>query len=286
MSKLIADAGATKTSWALLNEGNINKVTTSGINPTVKVDSEIESTVFDELLPQINKTGIEQVLFYGAGCKQWAQAERVKRILSEAIPKAKIEVKTDIEGAGLSQFGKSAGILVISGTGSSAGYMKGGVLFDMMLSSPWPEGDLGSGAHIGALILNDYFAGDAPAAVKEVIENNRRLSEDQLFVQFQNPDRSKQIGAKATKDVAAMYEITGDEEGYLAGIVETAVDKLLDELESHFQSAMQNTPVKLVGTTAHHFQEIFRDRFSARNIEIEDIVKDPITGLITFHQEN
>jgi N-acetylglucosamine kinase-like BadF-type ATPase len=286
MSILIADAGATNTSWASIKENDITTVTTSGINPSVKVDSEIESTVFDELLPQINKTGIGKVVFYGAGCKAWAQAERVRKILKEAIPKADIFVKTDVEGAGLSVFSLSNGIVVISGTGSSAAFMKGGSVADMMQSKAWPEGDLGSGAHIGALILNDYFAGDAPAAVRELIDANRRLSEDELFVQFQNPTRSKQIGAKATKDVAAMYEITGDGGDYFSRIVKTAVNQLLDELENHFQSALQNTPVKLVGTTAHHFESLFRECFSARDIDIEEIVKSPLPGLIAYHQES
>lgn len=286
MSVLIADAGATKTSWACIAEKEITEVTTSGINPTVKVDSEIESAVFDELLPRIQKCDVSELIFYGAGCKAWAHSERVRKILKEAVPKAEVIVKTDIEGAGLSLFGSREGILVISGTGSSAGYMKGGKLLDMMRSKAWPEGDLGSGAHIGALILNDYFAGNAPEAVRQLIDTNRKLSEDELFVQFQNPDRSKQIGAKATRDVAAMYEITGEGVGYLSEIVRTAVNELLDQLEDHFKTSLQNTPVKLVGTTAHHFEPVFRECFSARNIEIEEIVKSPLAGLITFHQQN
>ena len=117
MRLLIADSGATKTSWTIIDREKEEDFGTAGLNPVFKSDTEIESIIFDELLPLLSIKDLDQLYFYGAGCRQWDQAERVEKFLKEAFPKSEIHVKTDIEGAGLSLFGDESGFIVISGTG-------------------------------------------------------------------------------------------------------------------------------------------------------------------------
>jgi hypothetical protein len=289
MSLLLADAGATKTKWLLVRDGESEHQTivTTGINPTLKENFEIESVLFDELLPQIDRSGVEKVVFYGAGCRAWAQAERMRRLLKEVFTKAELTIKTDIEGAGKAVLGKNTGILIVSGTGSSAGFFLDGALEDMMPSKAYPEGDYGSGSHIGALILNDYFAEEAPDVIKTTIDNNRRLTMDDLFLQFQDPSRSKLIAAKALRDVLTMSE--SDVESvlsYLNSVAEKAIVELTEELKSYFLTGIEEMPVSLVGSTAAQFEEVFRSVFAKNNITISSVIKDPIPAMVEYHRKD
>lgn len=285
MTKLIADAGATKTIWIMPGITN-ERIVTKGIQPVLQVDSEIEAIIYDELFSYSEVRKASHILFYGSGCGAWNRAERVRRILKTAFPKAVVEVRTDIEGAGVAAFQYGEGIILISGTGSSAGYMREGSLVDIMNQPLWPQGDLGSGAHIGSHILNDYFADKVPEPIKAVIDTNRKLSEDDLFIQFQHPDRSKQIAAKALKDVVRIYESKREVKDYVQKIANQAFQEWFEALHDHFKNALTILPVTVNGSTGAQFEDQIRSICNERGITIDRVLKDPVEGLIRFHEPN
>lgn len=278
MRILIADSGATQTTWATIVENEHSIIRTSGINPLLKADVEIEAIIFDELFSQLRSKEFDQLWFYGAGCREWKNSDRVMSMLKEAFPQSEIMLKTDVEGAGLASFGDGTGIVVISGTGSSAGFMKNGEMMDIMPSKAYPEGDFGSGCHIGALVLRDYFINEAPVFIKEVIDNNRSLSFEQLFLQFQSPNKSKQIAAKVMRDVGSFKD-----SDYVKEKAIISIEIQLEQLKNHFKEGLTELPIKLIGSTAFHFQTVFRKVFHDAGIEIADIQQNPIQGLIDYH---
>ncbi len=284
MSIIIADGGATSTTWAELKGGEEQIVRTSGINPFLKVDAEIETVIYDELGMLLNTSIVDKVLFYGAGCGDFQRANRVKKILSEAFRNAEIIIKTDIEGAGISLFGNSTGIVGISGTGSSAGFMNQGILVDIMPSKPYPEGDFGSGSHIGSLILKDFYAGQAPQEIKQLIQSRRRLSLDQLFVLFQDPTKSKMIASKVLTDVVTSSEFDKPmHQEYLKRLVFESLDPFFKQLKSHFKNALANQSIRFVGGTVAAFDDYFREFFRQKGLLIDEIQRNPIHGLIRHH---
>lgn len=284
MSILIADAGATSTSWAIIKGEEQQVIRTSGINPTIKVDAEIESVLFDELGLLINTSAIQQVFFYGAGCGTYKEAERVKKKLGEVFRNKEIYVATDLAGAGLSVFDQSRGIVCISGTGSSAGFMEGGALADVMPTKAYPEGDFGSGSHIGALILKDYLAEKSPKSIMKILDENRRLSIDELFVHFQDPKKSKLIASKALRDVATSPDFKNPaHQNYIDQQVWTSLDKFFGQLKNHFKNALIKQPIRYVGSTVYVFEDQFRKYFKNKGILLDEVVRSPIHGLVRYH---
>lgn len=285
MSTLIADAGATMTSWALLDGENEQVIRTSGINPVLKVDAEIESVLFDELAMLINASKVKEVHFYGAGCGKWDQAERIQKLLLELFRNKKVTVKTDLEGAGRAIFDRSKGIIFISGTGSSAGFMDRGDLVDQMPSKAYPEGDNGSGAHIGALIMKDYFLGNTPQSIKGIIDGQRKLPLDDLFLQFQNPHKSKLIASKALRDLVNSKDFGEPmHQEYLKRIVMEAIEELFGEMKRYFKKTLEEQSVRMVGSTAATFEQYFRSYFKSQGVTIDDVQQRPIHGLIRYHR--
>jgi hypothetical protein len=286
MSILIADSGATSTMWAIIDGTKEQVVQTSGMNPALKVDAELESVVYDELMALISIGKINSVYFYGAGCGDWSIAERIKKLLSEAFSGRKISVKTDLEGAGVSQFGRKMGIIAISGTGSSCGFMDAGTLVDSMPSKAYPEGDFGSGAHIGALILKDFFADESPISIRELIESNRRLTIDELFVQFQDPQKSKMIASKVLKDLATSEDFERPmHQEYIKRVVIQSLELFFNQMKKHFGNALVQLPIRFIGSTAFTFEAHFREYFKQKGILIDEISQNPIRGLIKHHQQ-
>jgi len=286
MSIIIADGGATSTTWAELKGDQEQVLRTSGINPSIKVDAEIESVIFDELGMLLNSSVVDEVFFYGAGCADFKRANRVKRILKEAFRNAEVTINSDIEGAGISLFNLSTGIVAISGTGSSAGFMEGGNLVDIMPSKAYPEGDFGSGSHIGSLILKDFYTGEAPIAIKKLIESRRRLTIDQLFVLFQDPTKSKMIASKVLADVVTSNEFDNPiHKEYLKRLVFESLDPFFNQLKSHFKNALALQSIRFVGGTVAVFEEYFREYFRKKGLIIDDIQRTPMRGLINYHRE-
>ncbi len=58
--KLIADSGATKAEWCLLNNGKKKTVFTQGISPYFLNQQQITEILKKELLPQIKNRKIEE----------------------------------------------------------------------------------------------------------------------------------------------------------------------------------------------------------------------------------
>ena len=99
MKTLLADAGSTKTDWLLRdNQGDALRFHTDGMNPSLLTDDEIRHILTTQLLPQVEGLLIEQVDFYGAGCRGEA-AERMKNLLGEVVGARNITVESDMLGA-------------------------------------------------------------------------------------------------------------------------------------------------------------------------------------------
>ncbi len=278
---LIADSGSTKTIWASIIDGEVKKVYMSGLNPALSTDDEIETSIQKSLIPGIGSNKYDKVYFYGAGCGRADRADRIQTILRATFPRTDIHVKTDIEGAGLALFGQEDGIVIISGTGSSAGMMRNGELIDQMPSFAYPKGDFGSGSHIGGMILEAYLSGKALAEIAELIESKSRFSKDELYQKLLNPDTAKEVAAQTMM-------VTGEhsQSSFIQEIAERSIRMFMDELEEHFSEDLKIFPIKMNGRTAHHFSNVFTTVFEEEGILIETVRKDPIEELIRYYSND
>src|ERR1700679_434402 len=97
---LIADSGATKTEWCLLKERNLKfYFRTEGYNPYYVSAGYIESSLIQNLPVEVEKSGVEEIYFYGSGCSG-DNAQLLESVLKKVFPKAEhIETNTDMIGA-------------------------------------------------------------------------------------------------------------------------------------------------------------------------------------------
>ena len=96
--KLIADSGATKTEWCLLNGIRKKMILTQGISTYFLTPGEITDLLAKELKPKI-KAVVDEIHFYGTGLFDPANRKIMTGVLKKIFPGTKANVDDDITGA-------------------------------------------------------------------------------------------------------------------------------------------------------------------------------------------
>ena len=122
---LIADSGATKCEWCLLNNGKKKKFITQGISPYFLNEDEIIALLNKELVSKLKQTLIEKIFFYGTGLKNNNNRRFLHSTLKKVFTKAAIEVETDLTGAARALCKNEKGIACILGTGCNSCFYTG-----------------------------------------------------------------------------------------------------------------------------------------------------------------
>ena len=93
---LIADSGATKCEWCLIENGKKKKFSTTGISPYFLNAEQIEQLLIKQLVPKLKDALINEVHFYGTGLSNQNNVAILKTVLKKIFKKAKISIETDL----------------------------------------------------------------------------------------------------------------------------------------------------------------------------------------------
>lgn len=164
---LIADSGASKTDWSLLqNDEVVLSFITNGISPIYQTQKEISEEIKKYVYPQLQKKTPDAIFFYGSGCIP-EKIECVKSAIKYSFPTSKIKVYSDLVAAAHALCGKEAGIACILGTGSNSCEWNGKRIVKQVSPLGFILGDEGSGAYMGKLLVGNMLKNQLP---KEIIE--------------------------------------------------------------------------------------------------------------------
>ena len=122
---LIADSGATKCEWRLVQDGKNKTIITQGISPYFLNAAQITALLTKELLPKLKNAAVTSIHFYGTGLSNADNVVIIKKVLKLLFPKAKTEIQTDLLAAARALCGRKKGIACILGTGSNSCYYDG-----------------------------------------------------------------------------------------------------------------------------------------------------------------
>ena len=117
---LIADSGATKTDWCLLQGGQvIYRFSTKGISPIFQTQKEISKEIKEHVFPQLKERMPDAISIYGSGCIP-SKVKIVKSAIQSSFPIDYIDVHSDLIAATHALCGTKPGIACILGTGSNS----------------------------------------------------------------------------------------------------------------------------------------------------------------------
>jgi len=277
--KIIADSGATKTDWCLINgAGEVKTVQTIGLNPYFLDEDGVLNVLKKDLYPFLDNKKVEQVFFYGSGCALPHKKQVLQFALDFFFMHADVEVENDLLGAARALCGEEKGLICILGTGASSCLYDGKQITEYLPSLGYVLGDEGSGAYLGKQLLSAYFSNELP----EHLQN--------LFAQ-KYPAEFAEILDKVYRQpfpnrfLASFVEFLSENksDSFVKKLVNSAFDiffrKQILRHENHKQY-----PLCFVGSISSIFADELFESAEKHGLTISGIEQSPLDGLLKFHK--
>ena len=277
---LIADSGSTKTDWCYLAPDGLHTFLQSeGINPYFQESNNISEIVRNGVYEKTDSSALTHIFFYGAGCSSDEKCKIVRNGLQQVYPHATIEVEHDMMAAARALCNNSKGIVCILGTGSNSVLFDGEKITEDVPSLGFILGDEGSGAHLGKELIRRFLYGELPQTLHNSFANESGVSKEKILDSVYKkplPNRylatfSKFIHAHIENE--AMYQLVYD-----------AFNAFIQHHISKY-SNYKSTPLHCTGSVGYTYKDILLEVCRKNYIQTGNIVKSPLNGLITYHEQ-
>lgn len=275
MKHLLADAGSTKTDWLLRDDyREIQRFHTDGMNPSLLTNDEIRQILTTQLLPQVKACAVDEVEFYGAGCRGEA-AMRMKDLLCAAIGTANVVVESDMLGAARMLCGCSPGIVCILGTGANSCLYDGQQIIRQTPALGFILGDEGSGAVLGRRLIGDVFKHQLPEDLCEAFLAEYPMTMDELIHRVYRSSAPNQYLASFTPFLSKNIH-----RSEVQDIIKDEFRKFIHRnVLTYLSDTDSQTPLHFVGSIASVFQEQLREVVTEYALTLGKVQRQPIDAL-------
>jgi N-acetylglucosamine kinase-like BadF-type ATPase len=277
--KLIADSGATKSDWALMDQtGEKMSFQLPGMNPFYISANKIMEILDHDILPFIDPKKIGEIHFYGAGCSSMNKKMILEEAIQKVFQKSLITVESDLLGAARALFGSKDGLACILGTGSNSCYYDGHALIKTLPSLGYFFADEGSGAHMGKIFIKDFLLGNLPANIDKAFKKEFNYTRDNILDAIYNlpfPNRF----------LASFCDFYADHlsDRYIFELVTNSFREFfINHVEKY--ANYQEVPISFVGSVAFYFEALLRQIGAEFEVKIDRVIQSPINGLVQFHK--
>lgn len=277
---LIADGGSTKADWILLDKTGeqIFKTRTEGLNPEILSPELLLSRVESNAEIRACKNNVTEVYFYGAGCGTKKLTMLLKSIFESFFLNAKVEVKEDTFAAVYAVTTKP-GIVCILGTGSNSCYFDGENVDVRIPSLGYILMDEASGNYFGKKLIRDYYYNKMPKFVSQKFEEQYNLEADTI-----KRNIYKEENPNAYLAHFAEFMFKNDRNAYFNKVLHKGIKEFFKNRILTFEEAF-DVPVHFVGSIAFFAQDILQDVARYHMVELGEVVRRPIDGLINYHKK-
>ena len=280
MSILLADSGATKCEWCLVdNRRKLTPVFTQGMSPYFLTIPQIESILRNELLPHLPSTPVDQIYYYGSGCASAANARLIRKAILQVFPRAEVQVTVDVMGAARALCGHHKGIACILGTGSNSCYYNGKKIVKNSPGLGYVLGDEGSGAFLGRKVIQYYLYHTFDEELSTRFTLKYPLTPEEILDHVYKKPLPNRF-------LASFSVFLSENRGHY--MVENILeDGLNDFFFTHLDKYPESRkyPVHFVGGVAFAFQDVIRQLCRNYDFELGRILKNPMQGLLEYHRK-
>ena len=275
--KLIADSGATKAEWCLVNNGKKKTIFTQGISPYFLNAEQIRDLLLKELKPKLKNIWIDEIHYYGTGLFDPANIRMMRKLLVQVFKGSIVYADDDMTGVARSLCGRRQGIACNLGTGTNSCYYNGKKVVKGRPGLGYILGDEGSGAYLGKKVIQYYLY--------EVFDEDLHYR----FTKKYNIDRAEIIENVYKKPFPnrylasfALFLAENRSHYMIENIIE---DGLNDFFFTHLckYSEIWKYPVNFVGSVAFGFRDVLAQLCNSYEFELGKVMKNPMEGLVEYH---
>lgn len=275
---LIADSGATKCEWRLVQDGRNKTIITQGISPYFLSAEQITALITKELLPKIKNAAVAKIHFYGTGLSNADNVTILKKVLKDIFPKARIEVQTDLLAAARALCGHKKGVVCILGTGANSCYYDGKKIVKNSPGLGYILGDEGSGAYLGKKVVQYYLYKTFDEELTSRFEKRFNTTQAEILDHvYKQP--------LANRYLASYAIFLAENRGHymIENIIE---DGLNDFFFTHLYKYRESwtLPIHFTGSIAFGFRDVLKDLCSSYELELGKVIKAPMQGLLAYHR--
>lgn len=276
---LIADAGATKTDWRLMEGQKIHQFKSEGFNPRTHSIALFINSLPEEIVRR--KSEVKRLYYYGAGLSDPAINNRLRGLLQAEFDHSRIVIESDLLGTARSLFGSEAGVACIMGTGSAACFYDGKTITRRVPSLGYVLGDEGSGACLGRGVLNQYLRGLLPSNIQRQFKSEfGDLSENLVLRKvYDEPTANTYLAQFAS------FVIDNQSDPFMYQYAYRAVETFFQRYFGVF-TEIQQQKIRFTGSVAYYLSNIIRKFATDNQLNVDLVSKSPISGLTLYHQEN
>ncbi|PKG41787.1 BadF/BadG/BcrA/BcrD ATPase family protein [Psychroflexus sp. MES1-P1E] len=279
---LIADGGSTKCDWILLDdEGEVvTKTRTKGLNPAVFKPHILKSRLQEndalkQIIPKVSR-----VDFYGAGCGTPTPIKNLKGILEDYFNNAEVNVEEDMVAAALAAT-TEPGIVCILGTGSNSCFFDGKKVHMEVESLGYVLMDEASGNYFGKRLIRDYYYKTMGIDMSKEFAKRYDLSADCIKRNVYKEENPNTYLASFAEFIFTAQE----RNGYFYKLIYEGMEKFIERRVMCYKQA-QNVPIHFIGSIAFFSEDIIRDVAKRYHLNIGNVIRRPIDGLISHYKKN
>jgi len=191
--------------------------------------------------------------------------------------KSALNISDDLTGAARSLFGSHEGIACILGTGSNSGYYDGKNVVKRLPSYGYMFGDEGSGAHMGKLLIQDYFDKKMPQEIIDAFDKKYEfVLGDILESVYKKPYPNRFLASFTT------FLSENISSAYIQSLIKTSFTAFFDKSLKKY-SNFGTAEIACVGSVGYYFRELFTKIAHKNGTEVARFSKNPVRGLIRYH---
>jgi len=275
---LIADSGATRAEWCLLNGKKKKTFYTQGISPYFYNTDEIKQILSLELKPKMKNIEPDKIFYYGTGCSNLNNIKSIKSALKKIFPKSKIMVDHDLMGAAKALCGDKKGIACILGTGSNSCYYNGKKIIKNNPGLGFILGDEGAGSYLGKKVVQYYLYNTFdPDLMDRFNIKYNTTSAEILDAVYKQP--------LANRYLASYVPFLIENRGHF--MIENIIEDTFNDFFFHHVYKYRESwtmPINFIGSVAFGFKDVLKQMCDTFELQLGVVLKNPMDGLVKYHQ--
>ncbi len=278
--KLLVDSGSTKADWIAIDENGKVLFTTQtlGLNPEILDKEEVINRLDQKFDIEHNKEKATHLFFYGAGCGTERMKNFLAEVFKEYFPNAAISVHEDTYAAVYATTPKGEqAIVCILGTGSNCSFFDGTVLHQKVQSLGYIAMDDGSGNRFGRHLLRGYYFNKMPKDLAKEFEEEYNVDAD-----YVKANLYKEANPNAYLATFAKFIIKHKDTDFCKKIIYKELKKFVKNYIMQYDNCKE-IPVHFVGSIAFYLKDELTDILNQHGIQIGNVLRRPIDGLIAYH---
>ncbi|MBC7874151.1 MAG: N-acetylglucosamine kinase [Ferruginibacter sp.] len=277
--KLVAESGATRAEWCLINGSKKKTIITQGISPYFFTVEKIQELLQKELLAKLPLAlHAESIHYYGTGMRNPENVKMLKRSFQKVFKTATIEINDDMLAAARALNGTGKGLACNLGTGSFCCYYNGRKIVRQTPGIGYILGDEGSGTYLGKKVLQYFLYNTYDEELRYRFDDKYKTTPVEVL---ENVYRKP----LANRYLAGFTHFLAENRGHymIENIIE---DGLNDFFFTHLckYKEIWTMPVNFVGSVAFGFKDVLQQLCHSYEFELGKVIKSPMAGLTAYHR--